>query len=100
MAKVEKAKLELQFYEDVLGVTMEEVVPGQDYRLMADDKCLIESIKLKQIPSQRLTCEELRSQAANDAKQKNPSKKLVQYRRLLLDSVRTRFRSVSNTIKP
>ena len=48
-AKLEKAKLELSFYEDIFGVSFEEVTPGgEEYRLMndGDDKCLIDKIKL------------------------------------------------------
>jgi len=49
--KLEKAKLELAFYEDIFGVKFEEVTPGGEvYRLMTDDgeeKCLIERIRLE-----------------------------------------------------
>jgi predicted enzyme related to lactoylglutathione lyase len=49
--KLEKAKLELSFYEDIFGVKFEEVTPGGEvYRLMIEgyeEKCLIERIKLK-----------------------------------------------------
>lgn len=49
--KLEKAKLELAFYEEIFGVKFEEVNPGGEvYRLMTDDgeeKCLIERIKLE-----------------------------------------------------
>ena len=47
---MEKARLELNFYEDIFGVTFEEVIPGGEvYKLIADGdngKCLIERIKL------------------------------------------------------
>ena len=64
----------------MLGVYFDEVVPGQEYRLLssADDCSLIESIKIKQIPKDRLTGEDLRNEAKS---MKNPSKKLTQYRR-------------------
>ncbi len=73
--KLERAQLELTFYEEVLGVSFEEVITGQEFRLLSHDGgCLIESIKIKQIPKERLTAEDLRQESKS---QKNSSKKLT-----------------------
>lgn len=58
---MEKASLELRFYEDIFGVKFKEVEGspgGEVYKLMIEgeeDKCLIERIKLQQITSERMT---------------------------------------------
>ena len=46
LTQLDYAEQELEFLEDVFGVRVEPIVPGQEYKLMSafTDACLVEKI--------------------------------------------------------
>jgi hypothetical protein len=87
-------RCELRFYEDLFGVEFEEILmPGQEhmhfgeYRLLHSDDSsippLVDSVKLKQIKKERITL--AIAKGGSDSWIRNPSKKLIAYRRKMVD---------------